>query len=356
MIFKRSTASLCNHCYKEIPAVVEVHRHSEVLLRKTCSEHGAQVGVLERDPVFYTFVSGLRSPSIYNGYFIDVTRRCNLRCEFCYYALEKSDPVGLYSVEAILDECRINAHRGPVIFTGGEPTLHPELPELLSEARKFVGVELLSNGVRLSEPDYFNEVMPLIMQDVNGQKVANLNLSIHRKESDHWQEVIELSRSSGLKIESALIVVDSSESFAEAIEIAQGLSDVVLSFRIKAASRIWDEQKPGSGVDKIFVSDMLDWLERMGERPQFVYERQNKSVFVNVLWGGMFLMLVSWHDTSNVDLHDIECAPYYRARNGEVRNMVTSMLINEGIEKGFCKGQLIAGPAVHVRTPEPVLA
>jgi len=301
--------------------------------------HGEQIGVLERDPVFYTFVQGLQSPGIYNGYFVDVTRRCQLRCTPCYYALQKEDPKGVYTVENILADCRVNAHRGPFIFTGGEPTLHPELPEILGEAAKYGGVELLSNGVRLAEPDYFREIIPLITSPIAGVgPVANLNLSIHRKETDKWQVVVDQCREQGVKIESALIVVDGKEDFAEAINLCHELSDVVLSFRLKAASRIWNEQKPANGVGKIFVSDMLAWLEELGEQPQFVLQRQNKTSFVNVTWDGLFLMLVSWHDTNNVDLHDIECAPYYRARNGEIRNMVTAMLINEGMSAGWLHG------------------
>lgn len=339
------TASLCTTCYREVPATVEVNR-TEVLIRKVCPEHGDQVGLLEKDPVFYSQVKAQRSPSIYAGYFLDVTRTCQLRCFACYYPLEKKDPEKVYAKEMILSDAKANAHLGPIILTGGEPTLHPDLPELLTEISKFTGVELLSNGVKLSEPEYFGQIMPLITHNVRGSQIANLNLSIHADQTDKWMKVIELCRGIGLKIESALIVVDSRDSFERAVLMAQALKDVVVSFRIKAATAIWNEKKPvtstvvdGEPPQKIFVSDMLDWLQQMGgSDPIIIQERMNKSVFVNVFWGGIVLMLVSWHDTANVDLMDIECAPYYRARNGEVRNMVTAMLINEGWDKGFCKG------------------
>jgi hypothetical protein len=32
----------------------------------------------------------------------------------------------------------------------------------------------------------------------------------------------------------------------------------------------------------------------------------------------------------NVDLNDINCGPWYRARTGELANFVKSLLINEG--------------------------
>src|SRR5262245_16079193 len=149
MNLTRKTMSLCSTCYKEVPATITVERDG-VFINKTCSEHGDQLGMLERDPVFYTWVQGLAAPSIYNGYFVDVTRKCNLRCSYCYYDLKKEDPAGVYTVERIVNDCAANAHLAPFIFTGGEPTLHPHLPAILREAKRHGPVELLTNGTRLA--------------------------------------------------------------------------------------------------------------------------------------------------------------------------------------------------------------
>jgi organic radical activating enzyme len=47
-----------------------------------------------------------------------------------------------------------------VVFTGGEPTIRPDLPELIQHAEKLGQVTgLLSNGLRLTDPDYRQELL-----------------------------------------------------------------------------------------------------------------------------------------------------------------------------------------------------
>jgi organic radical activating enzyme len=334
MTITHQTISFCPVCYLEVPARISVKGGDLVRMFKHCPHHGDHHSIVEKDALFYQAVRSINAPSIYNGHFVDVTRVCNLRCERCYYHLEKEDPAGEYSVEAILNECRVNRNRAPFILTGGEPTMRSDISELIAKVKTIGPVELLSNGTKLASSEMFDAVMPLLTED--GE--ANLNLSLHLKETDKWMEVIARCRATGLKIESALIVINNKEEFLKAVELAKSLKDVVLSFRIKAASLLWAEQ----GVEsKIFVSDMLNWLDDTAQPVRWIPQRHNKVSIVNVMYEGVFLMLVSWYDASNVDLVDIDCAPFYRARNGEVKNFVTACIINEGMERGFIKGRKI---------------
>jgi organic radical activating enzyme len=61
--------------------------------------------------------------------------------------------------KAILDKA-CGAGIPHVIFTGGEPTLRPDVPELISHAEKLEMVSgLITNGMRLSERKYLNELL-----------------------------------------------------------------------------------------------------------------------------------------------------------------------------------------------------
>jgi organic radical activating enzyme len=327
------TISFCPTCYAEVSASVTVGREA-VTMNKSCPHHGQFTSMVERDPLFYQAIRGLRAPSIYDGYFVDVTRRCNLRCEHCYYKLETTDPEGEYSIPAILNECAVSRHRAPFIITGGEPTTREDIGEVIRNVRQIGPVELLTNGTGLTKPELWTELVPLLTNE--GTDTINVNLSLHVKETDAWREVVNRCRAEGVKLESALIVINSKDEFWEAMTLCKEISDVVECYRIKAASRIWNEQKPEG---KIFVSDMYRWLEESGKPVVLVPQRHNKVSIVNVAYDRMHLMLVSWYDVSNIDLVDVDCAPYYRARNGEVQNFVTAMMINEGLSKGWLKGR-----------------
>ncbi|UFS69178.1 radical SAM protein [Geomonas sp. RF6] len=62
-----------------------------------------------------------------------VTRRCNARCDFCLAPPAGSDPPG----EVLLYRQRWLLRHGAreIRYCGGEPSLHPDLPELIEEAR-----------------------------------------------------------------------------------------------------------------------------------------------------------------------------------------------------------------------------
>lgn len=80
-----------------------------------------------------------------------VTRRCNLACKYCSEFDQVSDPVPYDVLERRLRKLR-SLRAWALCLTGGEPTLHPELPRLL-EIMRALGFRrrmMISNGYRLS--------------------------------------------------------------------------------------------------------------------------------------------------------------------------------------------------------------
>ena len=77
---------------------------------------------------------------------------CNQRCIHCYAAGQDhacEEELGTEEWKIILEKCR-RAGIPQVTFTGGEPTLRDDLPELLEAAKWFV-TRLNTNGIRLTE-------------------------------------------------------------------------------------------------------------------------------------------------------------------------------------------------------------
>lgn len=82
--------------------------------------------------------------------------KCNIKCVFCYYRDNLQAPNR--SFVEIEKDLRYAYRHGirEVDFSGGEPTVHPELPALIAQA-KSLGMErvcIISNGLRLAKPEY----------------------------------------------------------------------------------------------------------------------------------------------------------------------------------------------------------
>ena len=99
-----------------------------------------------------------------------VTRRCNLKCGYCTEYDRASDPVPydeLASRLAKLAELRTWA----VCLTGGEPTMHPRLPDLVAEMKRlgFKRRMMITNGWRLT---------PALIDALNGAGLTDMQISV----------------------------------------------------------------------------------------------------------------------------------------------------------------------------------
>jgi radical SAM protein with 4Fe4S-binding SPASM domain len=90
---------------------------------------------------------------------IALTYRCQNRCFFCYASSPARGRIvpemAFEDVCAVLDKIVDQAHVPTVSFTGGEPTLYAELPELIAHARcRGLRTNLITNGIRCADEDY----------------------------------------------------------------------------------------------------------------------------------------------------------------------------------------------------------
>ena len=174
----RSTRSVCPVCLKNLPAALSREDDGRVFLEKTCPDHGEYRALVWQGKMdFESWLlseppmaagEGLRCPADCGlcgkhqagscCVLLEVTRRCNLRCRFCFAdgGATEDDPSAEELEAAITD---IVKQCGPVLLqlSGGEPTLRDDLPRLVRFA-KSAGcgtVQLNTNGLRLAEdPDY----------------------------------------------------------------------------------------------------------------------------------------------------------------------------------------------------------
>ncbi|KYH36889.1 MAG: molybdenum cofactor biosynthesis protein, partial [Candidatus Bathyarchaeota archaeon B23] len=183
MNFIKETKSLCPECLRVLPATI-YEEGGRVYIKKTCPEHGEWTDLYWGDYEQYMKAfkyehlgKKLDNPrtkakmgcpydcglcSEHNSHtvlgIIDVTNRCNLRCPICFahagaagYLYEPS----YEEIEGMLRNLRENrpVPTPALQFSGGEPTVREDLPDLVRLAKRlgFNHVEVNTNGILLAE-------------------------------------------------------------------------------------------------------------------------------------------------------------------------------------------------------------
>ncbi|MFX0072849.1 MAG: tetraether lipid synthase Tes [Candidatus Hermodarchaeota archaeon] len=189
--YYRKTFSICPECMERIPAIIEEDNDEMIYMYKTCPEHGDFKDLLSSSAKYYKWThyavkdekgnviwqfekDGEANPpdcvgedprgcpyncglcpehlSACSLALIDLTNRCNFNCNFCYANVQKSG----YLVEPTLEEVdRIMRHfrekpmpAVAIMFTGGEPTVRKDFPEICKMAKDhgFQEVIVATNG------------------------------------------------------------------------------------------------------------------------------------------------------------------------------------------------------------------
>ena len=99
---------------------------------------------------------------------IEVNSDCNMDCPLCFSEAGPGFSLTLEEVEQMLDDLRAHRRQPEVVqFSGGEPTIHPQIIEFVRAAklRNIPFVMINTNGKRIARDDRFleqlNEVRPV---------------------------------------------------------------------------------------------------------------------------------------------------------------------------------------------------
>ena len=105
---------------------------------------------------------------------IALTDRCNNRCKFCFWGVgqirKARDELSTEQVKTLIRKVRLQARVASLHFTGGEPTLREDLPELISYARSLgLRAILLTNGRLFSSLEYAKRI---VEAGINGIQIS----------------------------------------------------------------------------------------------------------------------------------------------------------------------------------------
>ena len=182
-IFWELTRSICPECKAVIDAQILL-RDGKVFMRKRCPEHGWFEALVSSDAEMYVGSLRYNKPGTFPlGYstevrdgcpldcglcpehkqhtclgLIEVNSHCNLDCPICFADAQPAFELTMAQVERMLDRfVELEGEPEVVQFSGGEPTLHPQILPMLRLAReKGIKVVMLNtNGVRIATDDRF---------------------------------------------------------------------------------------------------------------------------------------------------------------------------------------------------------
>ncbi len=178
---KRKTRSVCPVCLKNIPAVLCAEDSGRIILQKTCPQHSTfsvpvWQGMIDfdlwtRNSEQLSPSSGLSCPEkcgICSEHesgtcctLLEVTKRCNLRCTYCFADGGNGEDPPITELKAAVESIVAQCGSPLLQLSGGEPTLRDDLPSLVRFAKE-AGcsyVQINTNGIRLAKDPAYAEAL-----------------------------------------------------------------------------------------------------------------------------------------------------------------------------------------------------
>jgi 7,8-dihydro-6-hydroxymethylpterin dimethyltransferase len=184
-IFHGQTTSLCPECLALVPAKI-IMDEGNVYYLKRCKTHGVSKALVATDIAYYKLMQDYIKPGDRPLHFqtrteegcpydcglcpdheqhsclglIDVNEACNLSCPVCFAdsSTARTSHRPLAEIEKMMDALVASEGEADLLqISGGEPTIHPQIIEILEAAKRrpIRHVMLNTNGIRIAQDEDF---------------------------------------------------------------------------------------------------------------------------------------------------------------------------------------------------------
>jgi uncharacterized radical SAM superfamily Fe-S cluster-containing enzyme len=178
--FYGETRSLCETCLKLVPAKIVIEGDN-VFYLKRCHEHGAQKTLIATDAAYFRSCKDFQKPGDLPLKFqsrthygcpydcglcpdheqhsclalIEVNDECNLTCPVCFAesSPQRTANKSLKTIEGMLDTLVASEGFPDLVqISGGEPTIHPQILDILklAKSKPIRHIMLNTNGIRIA--------------------------------------------------------------------------------------------------------------------------------------------------------------------------------------------------------------
>ncbi len=291
-----NTYSLCPICLTRIEAT-RFALGADIHMKKTCPEHGEFQAPLWRGSPSYEGWTRPKIPCLPKNpttgvdqgcpfdcglcpehrqqtctALLEVTKRCNLSCAFCFAASDpshSSDP-DLSTIRSWYESLLASGHSCNIQLSGGEPTTRDDLPEIVALGRSmgFGFVQVNTNGLRLgADPEYVEKLASAGLSSVFLQ-FDGMNEEIHRKLRGglflkRKMAAIENCRRRGIGVVLVPTVVPgvNDHELGAIVQFAFENLDVVRGAHFQPVSYFGRYPAPPSDADRITIPEIIRKLE-----------------------------------------------------------------------------------------------
>jgi uncharacterized radical SAM superfamily Fe-S cluster-containing enzyme len=304
------TTSLCPYCERLLPAVI-YEKDDKIYIRKTCPVHGTidelyfssaklyhRFMKYEEEGVGVTPHVQLQAPCPYNCGLcgrhknhtalanLVVTNRCDLSCWYCFFYAEKAGYVYEPTLEQIRYMIRQYKKEGvtmAVQLTGGEPTLRPDLPEIIKLLKEegVTHIQLNTHGVTFARL-WFEKSPEAAVEYARTLREAGVNtvymsfdgVTPRANPKNHWEVpyTLETFRKAGMTsvvLVPTVIKTINDQELGDIVRFAAKHMDVVRGVNFQPVSLTGRMRKDMRAKYRVTIPDVLRWVEEQtnGEIP-----------------------------------------------------------------------------------------
>lgn len=331
------TVSLCNQCYRHIPATVS-EKDGKIVMEKTCPEHGVQHSIVEIDTEFYYGLEHYRDIESFNQVLFEASDRCQLNCPHCYHLPDnKIQDRPISDVIAQLDQFPRDC--APML-AGAEATLRPDFIELCQEIDKlnFVRQEVLSNGLRFADKKFTQDCYDAGLKTM----CFGLNHPSYQGDAVHNKQLRALDTLIEYNFDIGYVgyTIESLDHLEFILDEIQKINHPKINhFRIRCGSFI------GRSNDKqrSYLSNLVKEVQRLTNNEVIPYNSDDNPYHVMLQWNGILLRLIQWPDVTNIDMEELATGPWCQFYDGPITNFVHQAITRDAF-KNMGKPMLDTAP------------
>lgn len=330
--FIHDSVSLCNHCYRHIPAIV-YEEDEQIWIGKKCRWHGEQKQLVETDPEFYYKISHL-APCPYDGVVMfETTNKCQLDCPHCYQLPDNK--VADLPLDVLISTISSYPNGYMPMLAGAECTLYKDIIPLSHYiSDKYKTLRLLTNGIRFSDMQFTRELMR------NNHVGFTIGLNhrsyqgnqVHEKQLKGIDNIVEVGGGSLGEIDIGYTVEDLDhipEILEEIDTRLRGKADLV---RIRLGSFIGRS----SDNNRNFLSKTIAKIKSVIGNELIFTPLDDNPYHIMCDWKGLTLRIIQWPDVENIDLEELNTGPWSNFQEGPITNFVHQVILRDAfINKGL---------------------